>query len=340
MFLSNLIKEYSLYVGTPDYWRGVLVEITGIVIEVCLLSITIPIVLHLVRRMQTRPIRIAVDFYLFQVFHKITRMFLEMANASDIKPILAEETRRNNKFVPTSHPLYGDLDDILFVLEMIFAKDSFRAEVNKRSAEEFEKYHDTVVRCIDEIDRLAAMSSQIPGLQNEIFSMRMLAYPLRDVLDDVIKALRASDPDSHRKKFAAADVHVLAERVTEGIGTIFQNRRKQIDSVISFRVLGMLLALPIVFFRRWIVLYYCRFTGKPFRDSACPSPWPKLISRWQRKMGFTQQQAMEALGFTVRDFSEIEMGYREPTTEELKKLKPLIQDAVGINRHNGDTEHG
>ena len=121
MFLSRISEEYALYFGTQDYIRGVLVEMTGIVIEVLVLSITIPIILHVTRRIRTRPIRLAADFYLFQVFHKIARIFLDMAAVSDIRPILEEEMSKNRQFLIVSHPLYGNLENVLFVLEKCLA---------------------------------------------------------------------------------------------------------------------------------------------------------------------------------------------------------------------------
>ena len=109
MFIARLISEFGEYYHTSDYVRGVLVEITGTLIEVLLLSITVPIILYFVRRARTRPIRFMVDFYLFQIFNQVTRMFLRMASIGDLQLILLEEQRRNPNIEIFSHFVYGNL---------------------------------------------------------------------------------------------------------------------------------------------------------------------------------------------------------------------------------------
>ncbi|OGO96319.1 MAG: hypothetical protein A2Z93_14890 [Curvibacter sp. GWA2_64_110] len=322
-------EEYALYFGTQDYIRGVLVEVTGIVIEVVVLSITIPIILHVIRRVRTRPIRVAADFYLFQVFHKIARIFLDMATVSDIRPILEKERRENRQLLIVSHPLYGNLENIIFVLEKILTeKNLFCSEVRKRSSKEFKQYRLAAERCIDEIDRLAAMTVEVPGLQSEIFSMRMLAYPLRDQMEKMIETLQESEDCSIRQDFVVADIHALAKQITERIGAIFKERRKLIDSMRNLWVFRMLFAAPIVFIRRLIVLPYCRIAGKPFRDYIFQSPWPDMLEKWRQEKEITKEQAAETLELAVNEYRDIEMGYREPTLDELKKMMPFIQDQI------------
>ena len=329
MFLSRISEEYALYFGTQDYIRGVLVEMTGIVVEVVVLSITIPIILHVIRRIRTRPIRVAADFYLFQVFHKIARIFLNMAAVSDIRPFLEEEMSKNRQFLVASHPMYGNLENILFVLEKCLAeRDRFSSEVRRRSLKEFKQYRQAAEKCIDEIDRLAAMTMDVPGLQSEIFSMRMLAYPLRDQMEEMIETLQESKDRSVRQDLVVDEIYTLAKQIAERIGTIFKERRKLIDSMRDRWVFRLLLAVPIVFLRRWIVLPYCRVVGKPFREYIFPSPWPDMLEKWRQEREITKEQAAEAVGLAVKEYRDIEMGYRDPTSDELERIMPFIKDQI------------
>ena len=120
----------------PEYSHGLIVTLTGIAIELLLLLIAIPIIVHIIRRIRTRPIRANIDFYLFQFFHRITRMFLSMASMkgySDYESILRNEQKKNPNFEILSHRIYGNLENIIFVLRTIFANGTFAPELKKKN---------------------------------------------------------------------------------------------------------------------------------------------------------------------------------------------------------------
>ncbi|MFA4918193.1 MAG: helix-turn-helix transcriptional regulator [Thermodesulfovibrionales bacterium] len=339
MFITRLITEFGEYHYTPDYVRGVLVEITGILIEVLLLSIAVPVIFYFVRRVRTRPIRAMVDFYLFQIFHKVTRMFLRMASISDLMPIIAEEQKHNPKFEIYSHFVYGNLENILFVLKRTFAKgDTFRTEVDKRSIDDFKEFRTISDRCLEEIDRLAAMLVGVPDIQQELFQMRILVYPLRDLYDEVITDIKDSEKEPFRRNLHSYDVQQQAEQLTTIIDSIFTKRRKLIDSMMKHQQWRSYAQLFLSIVRRWAQIRICRFRRRPYRDFIAPSPVPDMLQEWRERDQMSREQAAQTLGIPVREYSDYENGYRQPAMHLWEKVKPYLRKANDVIKEKQRTE--
>jgi hypothetical protein len=334
MLMARLISEFANYHETTDYVHGVLVEVTGTVIEVVLLVITIPGIVYFVQKIRSRPIRATADFYLFQIFHKITRVFLSMAGIDDITPILAEEQNRNPQFERYSHFVYGNLENKLFALKKTFAKeDDFRTQIEHRTLSEFEEYRDTAERCLDEMDRLTAMLVGIPRVQQELFEMRILVYPLRDLCAQIAEDMRRStDGKAIQKRGHAYDLERMAEQLTEEIEKIFTKRRKLIDSMVEHRrkrAIGhMFLTLPYVVIRRWMTIRLCRLKGTTYRDFISPSPIPDMLQEWRTFREITQEQAAEVWGIPLNDYCDYEQGYRHPPMMVWEEIKPELREMM------------
>ena len=234
MFISRLFTEYGQYHQTQDYVHGVLVEITGIALEVILLSIAIPIILYVIRRIRTRPLRATFDFYIFQIFHKLTGTFLHMASITDVRPILMQEMENDPSFEVYGHAIYGNLENKLFVLKRALENpDAFQNEVKKRTLNDFKQYQNTAKQCMEEIDRISAIFVTMPDIQKMIIALRGLIYPLRDLTDDVVKNLQSQKKKPSCDFLYSFKLQGYARKVTGVISTIFAKRRKLIDSTIK-----------------------------------------------------------------------------------------------------------
>ena len=325
-FMHMTTSELLEFSRTPDYLHGLFENLSASAIEILLLSVTLPLVLHIVRRIQTRPIRSAVDFYLFQIFHKITRMFLDIASVRDITPVLHDEQRKNPEFQIFSHLIYGNLENILFVLKKVQAShEGYREEIEKRSREDFLRYASICDKCLGEIDRLAAMLVGVPNVQEELFHMRILVYPLRDLMEDVAEDIRKSECEPYRRQFHTYDVQEITRHLTERIDLIFTKRRKLIDSVMKNKQwrsnATLLLSLPYVMIRRSLSIRVCRFRGKPYRDFISPSNAPDLLRDWRSRKGLTMEEAAATIGISHNEYRDLEYGYKPPGIEVFSAIR-------------------
>ncbi len=328
--LGNLFAEYHRLRGTQAFLDGIILAVISIGIQILLLSILAPIVLYAINRIRTRGIRFEADFYLFQIFHRITRFFLDMAGIKDIMPMLMEEMDRDPKFRVGSHYVYGNLDNILFVLKKVSAgRIEYTKAIEARTLEDFQRYHKICERCLEEIDRLTAMLVMVPDVQTDFFSMRRLVFGLRDLMERIVEDIDASKTDPIRRNLHMGDAQELTRQVIEMIDLIFATRRGLIDSTLKYlQWLGVgvrIALLPYVIARHWLTLCVCRLRGKPYRHFLYPSYSQDRLKEWREEVGLSPEAAATALGVKVSIYRHYELGYREPdrslwvTIERLRK---------------------
>lgn len=257
-------------------------------------------------------------------------MFLDIADVKDIQPILIEEMKHNPKFMIFSHFIYGNLENILFVLKKTFKeRESFKLAIENKSLSDYEKYASICKKCLDELDRLTLMTSGLPRVQEELFRMRALIYPLRDLMENAAAEIEKGD-DKYSKSFRTSDVQKLAQKLTEVIEIVFNKRRKLIDSMMKhhrWRVITrMVISLPYIFAHRLIGPPICRLRGKPYRDVTASSYIQDTLKEWRDGHEFTYQQAAERLEISVEEYKDYEYGYRRPKREVWVKIASLLQE--------------
>jgi hypothetical protein len=194
--MRALLHGAIVYTRTDAYFKSLVSGLTVFAIQIILLSIAIPTLMWAIRTIRSRRFRVTIDFHLFQVFHRVTRMFLSMASSGDILPMLLQEQQRNPKFEVGSHSTYGNLENILFALGKIFGEgDRLWKSLETKTVAEFQGYLAACNRCMDDIDRLLGILSNLPREQQELFKTRMLAYVLRDHVENVVTEMSASGPN-------------------------------------------------------------------------------------------------------------------------------------------------
>jgi hypothetical protein len=254
MFISRLIDEFAQYYGTQEYIRGVLIAITGIAIQIVILSIALPVILYFIRRFRSRQTRFMVDFYLFQIFHKIADIFLDMlgiASPRDLMPLLFGEMEKNSDFKIFNHYRYGNLENKLFLLKKMIC-DGFKSpislasELPKKTVEDFERYHLVCENCLREIDSLTAMLISDHAISKELFKLRVLIYPLRDVIGGVVTEMKG--PQNSNFYIIQLQFRLAGTMIT-AIDKIFIKRKTLIDSVTTHDIwknnVKLFLTLPI-----------------------------------------------------------------------------------------------
>ena len=221
------------YCQSVDYIHNVLAGVTVLFVEVILVVIAIPLCLSLINRINSRGIRATVDFYLFQIFNKITKMFLDMLsidNTQDIMSILFTEMNANNNFRILNHYIYGPLDNILFILnKRIKDSDTLHTELLKKATNDFENYYNISKNCLDEIDKLIMLVASMPTVQQDLFQIRIFVYVLRDMTSLALADMK-DDSKNKDSLHLFYDLEKCISDIVKCIDTVFSKRRKLIDS--------------------------------------------------------------------------------------------------------------
>lgn len=282
MGFTRLIDEFVQYYGTQEYIRGVLIAITGIAIQIVILSIALPVIIYFVRRFRSRQTRFMVDFYLFQIFHKIADIFLDMLGITsprDLTMLLFNEKEKNPDFKIFTHNRYGNLENKLFLLQKMIA-DGFKSPTSsisglgKKTLEDFEKYHHICENCLKEIDSLTTMLISDYKVSKELFKFRMLVYPSRDVIGEIVKSMQNMEDG----EFYISQLKALAKPLISSINEIFTERKKLIDSVMTHynwknnaklflslplhKMILLFISYPFNFSKKWIKKVFIGFNNK------------------------------------------------------------------------------
>ncbi len=249
MLLQDLLNHLNEYIKSTEYLKGIFVEITGVAIEILLIVILIPVFLHIYNLHKFRQIRFIANFYIFQVFHKISRMFLSMSSIEDPLPILLKEMEKNNSFMIYSHYIYGNLENIFYVLRSnVFSGDLLQTQLSKKGINKLKEYEETTRGAIDEIDRLTMMFMSVPRTRDLLFRIRLLIYPIRDVIENLIDSIDKKSEGLRRKSLY--DLERIGATATFEMEKVFQKERKIIDSIMTHRNYlqhcYLLLKLPLI----------------------------------------------------------------------------------------------
>jgi len=245
-------------------------------------------------------------------------MFLNMASVNDIGAFAGVNFG--------SHFFYGNLENKFSALNKVFEKkDFFKKSVEKKTVDDFQRYLATCEKCLDEIDRLIAMTGLITifndssNLQEVTFAIRLRAFVLRDLTGDVLEDFRRSKGNAVERNFHTSDLEKLAKLLTEEVNAVFQGRKKLVDSIVKHDrirwVVGLFVTLPYIVIRRWISIKICRLRKIPYQDPDYPSYAAFLLKEWRNKHGFSLEEAAKILEMSKNDYRDVEYGYRQPNFE-------------------------
>lgn len=346
MNLEAIFREIQRFVQTKEYLNGLIVALSGIVIEVIFLIIAIPIFLKIIGRIQTRQIRAQADFYLVQIFHRMIHMLLVMGGIDDVTPILRAAQMRNPRLKMTNKLVYRDLEKMLFAFKRVFIEPKregkFMMEIEKRKVHDFQRYTDTCYKCIEEIDRLAAIYINVPTVRKVLFNVRLLLYPIYESMYRVTSDTRPRSSDTGALRFPDSLAFELFVRtLVKNIDKILIKRKRLIDSVIRSKIfsrkLKFFLLLPYKFLKLRISTWICRLRGKPYEGTKYGNiMFRHYLLGWRLKNRFTMEQAAKALGMSTKEYRDYEYHYREPRAkwESIKKHLRGEVDYSEIKKEN------
>lgn len=324
-------REAAHYVGSVEWFHALLDTLTGFI----LLSLLLPVVIIVFRRIRSRRLRSFIDFYRFQVFNKILRLFLEMGDVDKID--VQKELKPNEELKsPSSHFFYGNLEDILIRLRICFRnKRQFEEALVGKSITDFEGYLNVSERCIEEVDRLIAMLGVVPSAQEELFEFRLLPYLLRDRVLEILQQLKQGSEHT-LKQLSVRELVECAETVTWQLDELFQKKRRLVDSMVRYRrfreIAYMIMSVPYVLIYRGAGIAVCRLRGIPYADPWASPLCAHMLRDWREKNHFTLEEAAAVLGMAKRRYRDIEYGYSMPMMAEWEPVKEHLRGEVDYSQ--------
>lgn len=321
--LNSFLEEFPNYFGTQDYIRGVLVEMTGITIEVILLSILVPGVLLIHHHFRTRPLRVHAQFYFMRVYNRIAAIFLDLSSFvtfKDILPILLDELEKNPKSKILRHGFTYSLGEKLLVLSRLLSdENAYLKHIQSKRAGDFERYSSICKECDVDIAQLIVLSA-LPRIQEELFRVQQLLSAIREFMDDSAKRTENEGLDLYTSREIVKMVGVITRIIEKD----YREREKLIASVRHFQefksLIPLLLKVPYVLARRFFGIAVCRMQKKPYRDIMSASSFPEKLKEWREKHNLTPNELAIEFGISLKEYIAFENGYKQPKGELYVKL--------------------
>jgi len=224
------------YVTTTEYFHGVIVAVTGVLIEVILVLMLIPVFVRWLEDKRTEPWRIMSLFYLFQVFHSCCNIFLNLVGITDVPGEILKKMFREPKsdVVASSHTFYANLENKLFLLkEKVAGGVALESHLTTKGAKDIQEFVTTLNGCLTEIDRIVMMPSSSTRLAGEYPGIRFSIFALRDLFSEVQWCLEKKAEALSTKAYEIKKAFPL---YVELMDVIFTRERKFIDRRLRERI--------------------------------------------------------------------------------------------------------
>jgi hypothetical protein len=313
-----MYEEFILYSQTAGYREGLYVALSGLAMQILLISVIFAVLIKIFRWRHDRKVRVLIDFYIFQIYQDIIRGLLL---AVDQKNWNSQSRDLRNKSAGGQDTItawsYGNLESLLVLAGSILKDESgFHRIFKNSSIDRVETYLEVTNAPLLEVDRLVPWVHGNSKALWDLSKMRALIRALRDKLQNSSDNHSLVDPIQTGFQFGDDVIQVLSI-VIEAIATDFQKRRKLVDQTtrgsyfiekLLFILSGLLWILPA----RHILLSIAKFRKTQYIDRWSPSIFPKKLKIWREIKGIDEQQAAFNLGLSIKTYHNYEMGYQRP----------------------------
>lgn len=312
---SNILAEFISYLNTEDYRKGLYVELSGLVVEITLLALLVPLVIKTLTLRRALTTQTIVDFRIFQIYQSIVRGFLLLLGKRDWDTEAARLRAKNNDKSESGTALtYGNLESLLYLAKQTTSdRTTFNSQIESLPRDAFIAYHQTAQQCLTEIDRLAPWVVGNRQAMSDVHSLYILARVLRDQLSDVAGIANLRDPARQGYTFYDSLQQFLPLMLKQ-ISRDFASRRKLVDQSARVQYVGgmAILACSLLYIipMRSILRSWARLRKKPYVDRWSPSPYVDALREWRASKGWTIEQAAKHLGLSQGIYRDFEMGYR------------------------------
>lgn len=321
---GDAFVEFVSFAPTEEFRRGVYVELGGLIVELAVLALVVPLLLHLWSRRRALSARVLLDFSVFQVHHRTSRGLLTLLNVT----ALAEAAPlRPHGYSGKRASTYGNLEDVVRAARQRCrdrrAVATTLASLDRRA---FSTFLRDVRWARDEIDRLVPWTQGNQRLVQELHEFKTVLYVLEDWVE---LAAHGSRPGSSigpartgTGRMDHEDFARFLDMLTAHCEADFLDRRRLVDRQERAKRwwgLGwLLLEVAWIIPSRPALIALARLRRVPYRD-----PWganailPPQMRAWRRSLGLSEPEAASELGLSLTDYRNYENGYKQPTGETL-----------------------
>lgn len=198
--LANILK----YLGSTEYWHGLIVELSGIFFEILLLIILLPAILKILSLYKSVQTRSVLAYYFFQIHHRLLNILLRIFQIEAFNKLA-------HKYIPPDeiYPeyIYGNIQDKFEALKNTIKKEGkigankFIETLNETQINEYIRETDSL---LSEIDRLMVFSIDQKIISNLLFESRHILYGVNNIFNKFLSEIKSGNrPDPSIELFTS-----------------------------------------------------------------------------------------------------------------------------------------
>ena len=261
MGTAEIFREFSAYLPTDDFRKGLYVEIGGLAIDLLLLSILIPTIIWLANLRKSHHAKLMANFYTLQLHHKVAELLLKIGGVSDISNEL--NTALKDKKIDSifSHSFYGNTENLLQLLNIRIENRQHISGHRLLESSQIERLISEADGILADLDRYIFLFNSV-GIVNyskKLFEARMILCPLRDYIDDLSKT------DKELRDFDS-DFYPLLQMCFKYFYGWFLAEKELPDKIFRWKyrlqMVGMFVSIPYVLVYRLLMPIICRISKR------------------------------------------------------------------------------
>lgn len=239
---TSVVAEAINYTASTEFYNGIYVNLVSALIEVAVLTVTIPFVLSLVSRLRMRKIRALVDFYYLQILHKYIDLFMHMLAIKDPMTLLLQEMSKNSGFKICNNCMYGLLENNIFLVKKMASEEGLLdKELSCKIGRDYQYYEGKFSQIVSDIDTLIQIVPWDRAVQFDLLQLRIVGYVFRDMSIEMqeyysgtkentkIEEMYGKNNEESKEKLRSTMIELLLD-VVKYIENDFAKHKKLIDS--------------------------------------------------------------------------------------------------------------
>lgn len=327
MGTAEIFREFSAYLPTDDFRKGLYVEIGGLAIDLLLLSILIPTIIWLANLRKSHHAKLMANFYTLQLHHKVAELLLKIGGVSDISNEL--NTALKDKKIDSifSHSFYGNTENLLQLLNIRIENRQHISGHRLLESSQIERLISEADGILADLDRYIFLFNSV-GIVNyskKLFEARMILCPLRDYIDDLSKT------DKELRDFDS-DFYPLLQMCFKYFYGWFLAEKELPDKIFRWKyrlqMVGMFVSIPYVLVYRLLMPIICRISKRTYLDAFGSNFFTLMINPILANCPLTDAVIEKGMGVSNRELMAYKQGIKRPSEADQERILRFFMGCI------------
>lgn len=264
MTLDELLQRYSAFVKTPEYLEGLFVEVSGMAIDILLLTILVPTIFWFMQLRNKIQAQRTASFLCLQFIRDCTTLLLRAGGIHNLNEAIHYEFKNGRLPELFSHSIYGNSENLLEMLRSRMRRGSHVLGHRSLEIETIRELRGESEGLVRQCEQYAVLFSslRLHAYSERCFRIGVILFALRDYMKQMEPFPGSTRPtDSFR---------ILSTSLAAAIDEWFSKERKIPDKVLhrsaQITMAKLIFQMPYTLVQRYVIGPILTRIGIEYRD--------------------------------------------------------------------------